>query len=312
MKRAVNKLLFGSVDIKEFICIGSREEDIKEKVYLKAEYLFLDISERQWLLCLEPMIFGVWITDQYQRSILKQSQFYKLLITTSEDEKTTGGCFVELSLDFFSAIEEDDGMLFLLKVVSSKTFFTDYIRTLSVTARFALKPEQTFLNARYLSGAYAYPRKVYLVSFRQGNYYNFFPMDLLGEVSANDRFVFGLRHTNKSLAGILETRKLVLCEVCAEHKNYLFDLGKHHSSDPPVIDQLPYSVIRTERYEFFVPEWVKGYREISIIKTMNLGRQMLLWGKMEHRVDPINSEKLYHIHFLRFLSRKGDFTYALA
>jgi hypothetical protein len=139
-------------------------------------------------------------------------------------------------------------------------------------------------------------------------------MDLQGEMPGTNKYVFGLRHTNITLSRIIDTKKLVVSECSSENKDAIYELGKHHGSTPPSIDSLPFTLKPTHHYGFYVPGWVDGYKEIRILKTMNLGSHMLLWGESDdiHGL-PDPSGHLFHIHFLLYLlQRKTGHDYPLA
>ena len=71
------------------------------------------------------------------------------------------------------------------------------------------------------------------------------------------------------------------------------------------MDALPFKTIPTEQFRFFIPEWVERYKEINIIKTINLGSHMLLWGEPVHeKIFEPGAAHLFHIPFLLYLRSK--------
>ena len=82
-----------------------------------------------------------------------------------------------------------------------------------------------------------------------------------------------------------------------------------HGLTPPALDSLPFKVIESEKFGFDIPEWIFSYKEVEILKTINLGSHMLLWGKVmnEKKIKP-STGNLFHIHFLQYLhqKRKGN------
>ena len=141
---------------------------------------------------------------------------------------------------------------------------------------------------------------------KSDNHYNIFPMDLIGEIEATKRIALGLKNTNKTLPAILETKKITVSEVPFSYKEVIYKLGSHHSKTPPLITELPFKVFQSKIFGFYIPEWAERYKEIQILKTVNLGSHMLMWGEIinEAILNPKISS-LYHIHFLHYLhSRK--------
>jgi hypothetical protein len=64
-------------------------------------------------------------------------------------------------------------------------------------------------------------------------------------------------------------------------------------------------LIESESFGFPIPAWANSYKEIQIVKTMNLGSHMLLWGEEIHErklTEPTGH--LFHVHFLHYLHQK--------
>ena len=60
MKSLFRKILFGDTEIKEYSTVTIAGE-IKENVFLETGKFTIDISKIHWVLCLEPIVFGVWL-----------------------------------------------------------------------------------------------------------------------------------------------------------------------------------------------------------------------------------------------------------
>jgi hypothetical protein len=210
-----------------------------------------------------------------------------------------------IALSYFDKIEEADGTLYLLKLRKSKISHVSFFRTFLLFNKYYKKPKFTFEKYKSLIAAYSYPRKVRVISFKQGDYFNIFPMDLLGEIPQFGKYIFGLRHTNVALAKIIDTKKIVVSEVPYIYKDIIYELGKHHSGAPPSADALPFKIKQTQNFGFLIPEWAENYKQIQILKTKNLGSHMMLWGEIIHETtlkQPSNN--LYHIHFLLYYHQK--------
>src|SRR5258706_15204533 len=62
MKTILRKILFGDTPVSEY-CTVTVDGDIREKVCLKSGSTRLDISGIHWLLCLKPIVFGIWFRE---------------------------------------------------------------------------------------------------------------------------------------------------------------------------------------------------------------------------------------------------------
>jgi hypothetical protein len=308
MKALIRKILFGDTEISEYSKI-TVPGDIEEKVHLETSGNIIDISKNHWLLCIDPVVFGIWLDNDGSTSGLTKNRKYKIYFNHSatdiKDIKKKS--VAVLTLIFFDVIEEENGMLLLLKVQSSKIYHLNFINTYLLFSRYYKKNGLTFSKFKSFVAAYSYPRQIKIVSFRQDDYYNIFPMDLLGNIDKGDRCVFGLRHTNLSLAGIIETGRLAVSDVPFHYKDLVYQLGKHHSSTPPPLNSLSFQLVKSKNFEFYIPAWVENYKEVKILKTLNLGSHMLLWGESKHK-NIINHEgsHLFLIHFLHHLSQKKN------
>jgi hypothetical protein len=303
MKKYLRNLLFGDIPVSEYSTITVKE-GILERVYLEAGSRRIDISETHWLLCLDPVVFGIWFAKEENIQSLELLPSYRMYFNDSEeDAELVAG----LKLDFFNKIEEQDGTLLLLKLIEARIHHISIFKTRLLFYRHYKKPEQDFYKLKSYSAAYSYPRKVRLISFKEGIWYNIFPMDLVGDIPRSKRWVFGLRHSNVTLARIIETKKMAVSEVPYEYKEVIYQLGKHHR-EPLSGAILPFDIIQSEIYDFPIPAWASSYKEIRIVKTMNLGSHMLLWGEEINEKDLTGpSWNLFHIHFLHYLhqQRKG-------
>lgn len=306
MKKLIHKLLIGNAIFKEFPAISIDENAINEKVFIEIDNTKIEVSKSHWLLSLEPMVFGVWLSKD-NPTIDKKTKC--TLYFNSKRNETVA----VLRLIFTNSIKENEGKLYLFEVKKSSLFYFNLFKIWLIYEIYYRKPKQSFLQFKNLVTAFSYPRKVRLVSFKQDKYINLFPMDLIGDIPDNNRFVFGLRHFNATLGKIIEEKKIVVIEFPYFLKDVIYKLSDHHSSNSVNIDELPFKAVSSELFGFPVPEWTINYKEIKIKKTLNLGSHMLLWGEsMNDFVVNENENSLFHIHFVNYLYQKDtNFEYNL-
>jgi uncharacterized protein YkuJ len=306
MKDILRKILFPNTTIKEYQSV-TINGSIQEKVYLKTEKFFIDISETHYLLCLEPMVFGIWHNKEEDVVTLQEKSEFRMHFTDSicDNNNLEKNSVAILTLDFFNKIEDECGTLFLLRLKRSRIYHISLFKTLFLFFGYYRKPGLSFNKFKSFVAAFSYPRKVRLISFNQNKYYTIFPMDLLGEIKDCNRYVFGLRHSNAALSKIIESKKIVVSEVSFKYKNILYQLGKYHKENPSSFDSLSFKITHTSNFGFYIPEWAENYKEIKILTTINLGSQMLLWGDVvnEKTLNRFESN-LYHIHFLLYLHQQ--------
>lgn len=296
MKKLIRKILFGDIEITEYSTITCNGE-IRECAYLKTNDKIINVSAVHWVFCLEPVVFGVWIENKNNAAAISSGDSLELQFYNSLNKDISATAL----LQHVDKIEDEKGILFLLKLVSCKLYHTNSFKLSILFNRYYKKPGLIFEYYKSLITAYSFPRRVRLVSFKEEDYFNIFPMDLLGEISSSKKYVFGLRHTNITLAKIIEAGKVVVSEISSDHKKIIYQLGKHHSSNPPSLSSLSFKTIPSVQFGFPVAIWTERYKEIRIIKTIDLGSHMLMWGEVinEEVLNPSTSH-LFHIHFLQY------------
>lgn len=294
MKKLIRNLLFGKIPVTEYSTV-TVTGDITERVYLQTGNTRIDISTTHWLLCLDPVVFGIWFEKNEHSASFNSGTKCKLYFTSSVNTAAVAS----LDLVFFNKIEETDGTLLLLKLEAAAIQHLNAIRTRLLFYKYYKKPEQDFYKLKSYAAAYSYPRRVRIVSFKEGDAYNIFPMDLVGDIPHSKRFVLGLRHTNTTLARIIATKKLAVSEVPYQYKDTIYQLGKHHRGP---VSAPGFNLIPSEHFNFPIPEWANSYKELQIESTMNLGSHMLLWGReVNQKVLKEPAGHLFHIHFLHYL-----------
>lgn len=286
MKRLIRKILMGDTVFSEYSRVRFSGE-AEETVWLGSGEDMIDVSRSHWLLCIEPLVFGVWLASEAPAA--KQ---YRLHF----------GDAAVITLHLLHKIEDKEGVLLLLRVKRCRLMQLDPIRRWVLYRRYYSRDKMSYGRFKGFVAAYSHPRRVRLISFREGDEYNIFPMDLLGEVPLHNKYVFGLRHANRTLSRIIATGRIVVSEVPAAYEDAVYKLGKHHSSSPPALNALPFQVKCTQLYGFYYPAWVHGYKEVKICETFNMGSHMLLWGEIEAE-EKINEgdDHSYLIHFLQYL-----------
>jgi hypothetical protein len=308
MKGLFRKLVFGETVIREYATVKIGDK-IQEQVYLQGADggPVLDVSACHWIFCLDPLVFGVWMEKDAMGGI-DGSASCKLIFRNKplrSGESPEKGALAVAQLDPVDKIEESKGCLFLLRLRSCQVHHIPSFKTRLLYSKYYKKPGLSFDKLISFATAYSYPRRVRIVSFRGEDYYNIFPMDLIGDISRAGRYAFGLRHTNLALSRIIGEKKIAVSEVSFAKKEMIYQLGSHHSTNPPSIDKLPFGVVASPEFGFWIPDWADSCKEIRILRTIDLGSHMLLWGEVvgETLLKPA-SEHLHHIHFLLYLHQR--------
>jgi hypothetical protein len=303
MKKFIKKILYRDLQITDFISIPAPGN---EKVILKNEKNQIDISSTHWLLCLQPMIYAVWHqTDE---------SFSKNETCTLQFVSPNSRPIAEVTTVIYDQLDLAEGRLIFLKETRCRIDHVNFLESRLLFNKFYKKKEIPYGRFKSLAAAYSFPRKVRLVSHVRDNYYNMFPMDLLGLIPETNKFVFGLRHTNISLKKIIDGGKVLVAEFPFAYKDEVFQLARHHSSSPPPLEELKLKTSKSRHFQFPYPDWCSRYYEIEVMNTKDLGSQMFMLGNIIFKEEfSKDSDALYEIHFLYYLylQRRGLKSFAL-
>jgi len=299
----IGKLLTGETHVREYTALRI-DGEIRERVYLECGGMLVDVSARHWLLSLEPMVFGVWMDGAEPLPAMKPCKMYFY----GKEGMAAKDLTVAIRLKCSGELQDGKGRLMLLTLMHAELFHMAPLKARLIYWRYYRKPYKSYGEYKSLIAAFSFPRRVRLISFRDGDYYNIFPMDLIGAIDGERRMVFGLRHSNRSLTGMAATGRFAVADVSYDRREAVYGLGRHHSTAPPSIVQLPFGIIHSREGQCYLPDWVEGYREMSVLATRNLGSHMLIWAAWEKEYSVnLSADHLHHVHFLHWLThRKRD------
>jgi hypothetical protein len=298
MGKLINKLFFNKRKIQTFYISRLHAGEIAEKVYLKNGVYQADITSTNSMICLDPFCMAAWLPAEQAALITCQ----KAEILFVKDSRLNA----LISVSLIEKMQTPKGFLFLYKVDKVKNYQLSALHRLVLFAYFLRSKANTYYSRKVISAMYSYPRSIIIVSYRDDNYCNIFPMDIHGYIEEEDMYILGLRTTNVTLDKILTAKKVVVCDTNDVDINTVYDLGKHSSKSPTAPDHLPFKTTESELFKFTVPEFVGSYKEIEIITNKKMGYHMLMVGKVLNKKQiKDNPSSLYHIGFLEF--QKGNY-----
>jgi hypothetical protein len=262
-------------------------------VFLKNGKNEIDITAHQGMICLDPFCIAVWLTSgqieatgiETARIQFKKGDKLNAVIKVSLIEKISAG----------------HGELLLYKIEKVKNHQLSALHRLAFFAYFLRSKTNTYYSRRVISALYSYPRRIIIVSYKDDNYCNIFPMDIQACIEEEGLYILGLRTTNVTLDKILAAGKVVVCDTDAVDINTVYNLGKHSSKAPTPKEQLPFGVTESRLFSFPVPDFTGSYKEIEIIQHKKMGYHMLMVGKVLHaKKIKESSSSLYHVGFLQY------------
>ena len=298
MYAQIKKLFFKTANIKTFLITRLAADEIREKVFFKSGKHIIDISKHHGMICLDPFCMAAWLpADQIG---LVEIQTAKILFKKADKLNAA------ITVSLIEKIVTGSGALLLYKIEKVKNYQLNPLHRLVLFAYLLRSKTNTFYRRKVISALYSYPRNIIIVSYRDKDYYNIFPMDIHGYIPEDDLYILGLRTTNVTLNKILEAKKVVVCDTEAVDIDTVYNLGKHSSTSPTKMEEMPFGVTESELFGFYVPDFTGSYKEIEIIQHKKMGYHMLMVGKVvNYKKIKENTKSLYHVGFLQ--SQQGDY-----
>ena len=289
----VKNIFFKNSPIKTFFITRLAEKQVREKVFLKVAGQSFDVTSSNSMICLDPFCMAAWLPDN--EAVLIDPD--KAIFEFSGDTMINASIYVSL----IEKIDTPKGRLFLFRVESVKNHQLSALKRAMLFRYFLRSKKNTYYSRQVVSALYSYPRNIIIVSYADDEYCNVFPMDIHGYIEEEGMYLLGLRTTNVTLDKIIAAGKVVVCDTDTVDINAVYNLGKHSSTAPTPVDQLPFSTVKSEVFGFPVPECSGVYKEIEIYEHKKMGYHMLLMGKVVNKkVMKAEPESLYHVGFLQF------------
>lgn len=285
LKAVLKKILFNVNNPTAFPAVQIATGTMKERFLLKMGEVIEDVSDRHSIVCHNPFCIAVWMPKGHQ--VQKECE----ALVTSDDRHDA-----RLGLSVLHRIPEGENELIVFEATNAENFQLSKLRQALIRRYF--KNKNSVLEDKFYAAAYSFPRRVIAVSFKDGDYYNIFPMDFQCFLKERNMYVLGLRTTNVTLNRIIEKKRVVIGDTDQAEVKILYALGNHHSSAPPSLDKLPFSVIESEQFGFPVPSFCAEYKEIELISNFKIGTHMMLIGKVvNEKALRLWTSSVYHTHF---------------
>src|SRR5688572_29143453 len=74
MKSLIRKWLMGDTEFSEYSKITA-PDGLAQKVWLQNHNRILEVSASHWLLCIEPIIYGIWMENKEWTQFIESKQF---------------------------------------------------------------------------------------------------------------------------------------------------------------------------------------------------------------------------------------------
>ena len=164
---------------------------------------------------------------------------------------------------------------------------------------FNKKPGNVFLAGnlyKQVQVAYAVPRKISLITIKQGILFNLFPTDLHGQIDEG-HYLISLRKGGKAAQQMETTNKILISEIDSAFYKTAYSLGKNHMQELKSKDHFPLSSESSEILELALPQSALYYRELELSDSFDHGiHRIFLFKILKSRQIEDKPATLSHIH----------------
>lgn len=310
MKDFIKKIVTRGYSLTDYVPVGI--DQIKEKSFLQLDKNPpVDVTDHQFTLAYNPLVTGIVMSPQLYEMVRSKQSIIKLYFIDVGTAKKIS----EIYLKYYKIPDgwnTDKDVLVLFHSQRAYNYQLDYLRR-SIILRLRYwnnkKAKKYFgtlpfvLHKQY-AAQFSFPRKVALAVVRDGDFYSAFPIDLHGEVRAQNICAWGIRHSNKAVPHLKNSKKLLLADVPYTSYQAIYALGNFRSYKREENNGSGITISHT--WQYVLPDFILGYREIELERFENIGSQCLFWGRILHEEVVKAGAALYHIHFIRFLQLQGD------
>jgi flavin reductase (DIM6/NTAB) family NADH-FMN oxidoreductase RutF len=300
---ACKRAVFGSANLHQQCAVGLRDPQSEVAVWLKAPGFCRDVTQRHLMAAAHPLTLGVGIEEGRDLRAIKRSGVALEFRERAKSQRLLG----TVNLQWLEAVPFEGGGLHLFQVRSSRNYCLPQGWLWTHYAYYAWQRRR----ARWRTGApavevlaselrsvivlYICPRPVVLVSVKDGDAANIFPMDLIGAVGPQ-HFALGLHNTSAPLPLLDRSRRIALSSVPLEQKAWAYDLGKNHKRTSIDWAGVPFASTSSPTFGILVPRFSTRVREMQIETARDLGSHKLLLARVVQDQRCAEAPELFLIH----------------
>jgi flavin reductase (DIM6/NTAB) family NADH-FMN oxidoreductase RutF len=287
LRRHLAALAFGPRDLAQFCALGLPEPQRDIKVWLVGMGSPRDVTDRNVLAGIRPLVVGIGLDDDGNR---------RRLGLEFREARSPQALLGKVGLEFVERVGlegEESVCLFRTRRPAN------YCQPRSVLWRryldFAYEgwrqqrgpnPPEIPMVASELHALFVFyicPRPIGLVSVVDGDAGNIFPMDLIGQIG---RRHFSLALHTKAVPLIERSRRVALSSVPVEAIPLAYQLGRNHRKASVEWASLPFSLTKSATFGLPVPTFSPRVRELEVVQSRNMGSHTLFICKLveEHGI----------------------------
>jgi flavin reductase (DIM6/NTAB) family NADH-FMN oxidoreductase RutF len=279
----IEQTLMGTHQLPGWVTVGHPDPDSYLRVTLEWPGQRLDISRRNRIVELRPLILAIGFENEREFDPSTSGPTRAVLREPGPSGKVTGW----VDLRFTRTIHAGGGWFGLFEtgqchnacihpVRREAVYFFEWLkmaldrnlRNLSMTPR--------DLFAMWV--LHNVPRPVVTVSYGSPERGNIFPMDLLGTLTG-DCFVLGLHDTSPAIPLFEKDPKVAICTMPFATRPHVYRLGKNHNAEYVDLRKAPLATVPSSCFGIPVPADALSVREVVIEQKELTGTHFLLMAR---------------------------------
>jgi hypothetical protein len=310
MKAFIKKIITSGYGLIDYVPVGI--DQIQEKSLLQlGDNSPIEITEQQFTLAYNPLVIGIVMSRNLYKILHSEQGAIKLFFVDTRTNRKIS----ELNLKYYKIPDGwnmDQEILVLFHAQRANNYQLNRVRrNIILWLRYwsNKKAKKYFgtlsfgLHKQY-AAQFSFPRKVVLAAVKDGDFFHLFPIDLHGMSYAQNIYSWGIRHSNKAIPHLKNSKKIVIADVPYTSFQAIYSLGNFRASN---IDGDKVSAeIVSRTWQYILPDFVLGYKEIELVHDENIGSQCLFWGRIIHAETTNRGKALHHVHLLRFLQLQRE------
>lgn len=299
MKKWFKQLLFKKSDVRQYLSLALNPDEIGERVVLTSGSKSVDVTHSHCILGQKPFVVG--ITRPIEPDLING------ILTISA---TDGSKLSSLEVTRTKEVSVGNASMPVYEVRDITIHAIGKLHFNLLLLYFFLKKRNpvSITELKCFAASYLFPRKVSLVCTGTDNDFNCFPIDFQGLSHTEDFHFLSLRKSNQSLKTIARDKFYLVGSVSSSDVKTVYDLGRHHSSNPPTKDRYPFSFSTSSAGKVPVPDIMNHYTICEAREMIDLGSHVLIIGKIENCVIVRPAEKsLFHQHIIAAIAGKSDY-----
>lgn len=303
VKKILNKLN-GLHYPQEYLCFAKESfSDPLHVYFVSANKVIKDITNHHLFTGYSPLIFAL---PPFNEINLSQAENITISFTEAafrpNETLSKKDVLATLHLKKMHHKFADHNTIYFYRGIEAEHRFSNSFHQFIIQLGnnlFNRKPGNVFLPGnlyKQVQVAYAVPRKISLITIKQGILFNLFPTDLHGQIDEG-HYLISLRRGGKAAQQVETTKKIIISEIDSAFYKTAYSLGKNHMQELKSRDQFPFSSDLSEILGIALPQSVLCYRELELFDSSDHGiHRLFLFKIIRSRQIENKPATLSHIH----------------